>query len=525
VLDESAMREVIRGNLGVLDDLLRQVEHASTRRPRYAAALAQAAAEYAWFNHTGWFTSPDLERIIRKLGRDALPRTRVGRRATRTIHVVTQMYQTGGSTQALASWTDELSDRAHEIVVTRQRTASIPEKVTQRLSERVRLTRLDTRPGSLLSRAARLRDLARSADLVLVHAHPYDVVPALAFADRAGLPPVVYVDHADHVFWLGVTAVDHVMHMRHSGQRLALQRRGLPVERSLVLNRPLVVRGRTIAREAAKAEWGICGDEVLVVTAADASKFHCVDGPSLADLVEPAIHASPEMRWRIAGPSPDEEPWAGIARRTSGRAQAVGRLDQMHVLHQAADIYLDSYPFASLTSLLESGAYENPVVTFRGHPDTCAVYGADSPGVDEHMFRPSTAEELQRVLCALASDQALREQRGTATARAVTDGHTGDGWRRSIETMYALPAGMDSEGSSPVNEIGALDLLTASVQANNPFSRGVEYAVAAHLGTMPLRERVRAWRRARSEGEAAMKALAPEWATAAVKSRVLRRAD
>ena len=99
-------------------------------------------------------------------------------------------------------------------------------KIASRLGDRVGLTMLDTAPGSLLYRAARLRALASTSDLVVSHCHPFDVVPALAFADRRGLPPVVYIDNTDHVFWVGVRAYDRVVHLRRSGQDLALHRRG-----------------------------------------------------------------------------------------------------------------------------------------------------------------------------------------------------------------------------------------------------------------------------------------------------------
>lgn len=519
--DETDLRRLLDANDVDFERLLARTEAASTRQPAAAAALAQATAEFAWFHHTGRFASPPLEDLVRRLGGRLAPLGPA--RGGRTIHVATQMYQTGGSTQAVASWTDEASHRAHEIVLTAQRGTPVPTKIRDRLgdgrNDRVRLTRLDTRPGGLLQRAAHLRRIVASADLVFLHTHPHDVVPGLAFARREGLPTIVYVDHADHVFWLGITAADHVMHMRDSGQALALTRRGLSPGRSLVHNRPLAVRQRTMTREAAKALWSISPDEVLVVTAADGSKFEATKGPSLADLVEPALRQRPELRWRIAGASPDVEPWASLARRTGGRAQALGPLPDMSTLHQAADVYLDSFPFASLTSMLESGAYQNPLVTYRGHDPSCAVYGSDSPGVDDHMLRPAAPDELVAALLDLVDDPDARRRRGLATAEAVVASHTGPGWQRATEALYDLAPASSTLVHDVPRMTAPVDLLAASVQARNPFVRSAEETVLGQLGVLPPRDRLGGWLRARRSSDLPLTRLAPDWAVAAVRSR------
>ena len=500
-------------NRATFDTLVRRATGAAARNPALAAALAQAAAEFAWFNHTGWYASASLERLLGALG-SSLPPARSRAGTGSTLHVATQVYETGGSTQSIVAWTDELADRSHHLAATRQATVPLPRKVTDRLGDRVTLSRLDTRPGSLLARAARLRRLAAGSDLVLVSSHPYDVVPALAFADRRGLPPVVLVDQADHVFWVGATSVDHVMHLRTSGQQLALTRRGLPPERSLVRNRPLAFRSRTTERSAAKAEWGVSADAVLLLSAAEATKFVPLDGPHLADLVEPALRDRPDLVWLVAGPAPDDEPWAELARRTQGRVRALGRVSDMSVLHQAADLFLDSFPFASLTSLLESAALGNPVVTYRGHPETCGVFGADSPGVDELMFRPADPGELVRVLLSLVDDADLRARAGGAGAAAVVAGHGGGQWREGAESLYALPSVADSSGRPPVHGTGLVDEMTRGVMAATAHRRDRDEVVASHLGTLPPTTRWAQWRRL---PEARPRFLVPEWAPALVR--------
>src|SRR6476660_7431585 len=94
--------------IGANDRHFRALAEQASRvaRPASAAALVQAAAEFAWFNHTGWYASLQLEATVRRLAQDlpVVARRRPGRPAT--LHVLTQAYQTGGSTQAVACWTE-----------------------------------------------------------------------------------------------------------------------------------------------------------------------------------------------------------------------------------------------------------------------------------------------------------------------------------------------------------------------------------------------------------------------------------
>ncbi len=304
--------------------------HLADGRLEAAAAWAQIAGHFAWMNHTGRFASPELEELLGQLGArlpqpaDAPPRRAAGRRRE-VLHVVTQCYGTGGSTQAIACWVEQDQASHHRVCITRQRGAPPPEKIVAPLDAPSDLIRLDTERGGLMGRAARLRELAAGADLVVLHLHPYDGVPVIAFAGAEGLPPVIYVDHCDHVFWLGTSISSVVMHMRDSGRRLAAARRGLDPARSAVVARPLQPRGRTVERDEAKRRLGIDPEQVLLVTAADGSKYRPVGPPGFLDLVTPVLQRHEHVLLHAAGPVPDAA-WQAAAQQTNGRIRALGPL-------------------------------------------------------------------------------------------------------------------------------------------------------------------------------------------------------
>lgn len=522
MIDAAAATSRLESNY---EEYLRLVETARRhlRRGRLddAAAWAQIAGHYAWMNHTGLFASPALEELLGELGArlPAPPSPRPRARADREVlHVVTQCYQTGGSTQAIACWMEQDGDRHHRVCVTRQRGAPPPDKIVSRLDAPSDLIRLDTRRGGLMARAARLRALARQSDLVLLHLHPYDVVPVIAFAGAADLPPVIYVDHCDHVFWVGTSIATVVMHMRDSGRDLAGARRGIDAARSLVVPRPLRPTGRTVDRREAKRQLGIDPDRVLIVTAADGSKYRPVGSPGFLDIVVPVLEEHQNALLHAAGPSPDAD-WSAASDKTGGRLRALGTLPDVRLLQEAADVYIDSYPFSSLTSLLEAGSLSVPAVTYRGHPADCGVLGADTRGVDEHMVRAADPAEFKRELGRLIADPDLRCHLGEQTAGAIRATHTGRGWLTAVEDLYraaaAAPPAAVGGGSRerPVTrDQGRLDQLIDLVQAQTGFAQGVSDVTRDHLAFLPIGERLAWWSRLTVAGNRPPhRNVVPEW--------------
>src|SRR5947207_1658734 len=135
---------------------------------------------------------------------------------------------------------EQENGRHHRVCITRQGPSRVPAKILSQLDASSDLIRLDTKPGGQLGRAAALRVAAADADVVLLHAHPYDVIPVIAFAGAdCNAPPIIYVNHGDHVFWLGGSIASVVMNMRESGRLLSNTRRGIDPARSLVAVRPL----------------------------------------------------------------------------------------------------------------------------------------------------------------------------------------------------------------------------------------------------------------------------------------------
>ena len=217
--------------------------------------------------------SSELEEVAddyrQKDGRGEIASRSVSDRLERVLHIVTAAKEVGGDSRFVWKWIDQDPQRSHPVALTEQLYFEIPAQLTRAVaSSGGQVHVLDRGGADPVQRARVLRNLARDVDVVFLHVYPEDVVPVLAFSDKAGLPRVVFVAHADHQLWVGVSVCDLFVHLRETGLLLSAERRGIPPSRMALLPIPLEPTIRTIDRADAKKQLGLREDTVLLLSAA-----------------------------------------------------------------------------------------------------------------------------------------------------------------------------------------------------------------------------------------------------------------
>ena len=444
VRPETVLR--LQQNATQLDRLVLAAETAQADgRPEGAAVLAQLAAHHAWQNPTGALFDARLEALLVTVGRTAVShatgvtdpatadRTEGDRR--HVLHVLTEAYETGGHSRLAWRWIGRDDARA-SVALTQARTGpplSLERAVTAAGGRMHDLAALDP---TLTGRAAHLRALAADADVVVLHLHPFDVVPVMALA---GLPvPVVYVDHADHCFWVGRAVTDVVCDHRRAGQRVTAEKRLVAARHQALLPLPVDVPavrsedGRADARRELEAADG----DAVAVTVAHEGKTRPLHGPGLADVLEVLAGAHPRFRAVVVGARPNGPAWSAVAERTGGRVRAVGVVADPSALLAAADIYLDSTPVGSLTALLEAVAAGLPPVSLFRFPGLTDVFGSNAPGLGSaHAVEP-TVEGFLATMAGLIDDDVRRREQAAAAREQLQAHHSGAAWTEALSALY-----------------------------------------------------------------------------------------
>lgn len=466
-----------------------------------ASVFAACAAFHATARHCGIWASPELERCLQQIGLRLSPSEPLVHQRPSDVkhvcHIATAVYPVGGLTRMLARWMREDKGRCHSLALTRQSTKEVPDFLVQSVSTSGgHIHLIDSVTGGLLDRAKKLRSIVQHADLVVLHIHPDDVVPIIGLATSVR-PPVVYLDHADHSFWLGITVSDVIANMREPGRRLSIERRGADPARVALLPTILEPRQRQISREAAKRRLGLPADCILLTSVARARKYRSSSPTNYADLHVPTLLEHTNSILLVVGPGGQLD-WSGAIERTNGRVIVLPEHEDPSLFFQAADIYVDSFPFVSITSVLEAGSYGTTAVSLFPFSDDCAVLGCDMPGLDAHLVRCRTLDEYRGALSQLIVDPAMRARLGEALAQSILDKHTGENWLERLNIVYKLALkSLPAEPTSCLDNdmrIDEPDVYIQPIHGGDPNAEiDLDRMLQFELGVLPTVVRIGEW--------------------------------
>ncbi len=424
------------------DRLVEYAEKAQLRGNLDLAALyAQNAALHATRFHPGIFASTRLERLCAELSATLAAPAKPSSRAAdpgALLDVLTAAYAVGGHSRLAWRWIDYDAARTHSLAVTGQDHRALPTALVEAVRRaHGEIHDLTTVTGGLMARAARLREVAADVDQVVLHVSPYDVLPAIAFASWPDRPPIIYVNHLDLLFWVGVSIADVVVSIDARGARHAIERRGVQPQRSLVLPIPVTVPAGSPSRESARAALRIPPDAVLLLSIGGPHKYAAEgDEPHLLDVVGPVLVGAPSAHLLVAGPEPHGK-WLVAARETGGRVRALGSQLAIDQLYAAADIYLDSYPASGGTTVLEAALYGLPMLRLVAHKRLASgMFEQDDVALSEALCVAEDVGAYERELVALLADAQLRRDTGDRAREAISRTHVGDGWRRQLDAVY-----------------------------------------------------------------------------------------
>ncbi len=454
-----------------------------------AAALAVMAGLLTTQAHPGVHASPRLEEALYEISRAYVTAATPGSPPPgspppgrdRVLIVVTETYPIGAHTRMLWRWVARDPARIYSVATTCQR-GMLPAGAHAAISASGgRVVDLPVTEG-VIRRASALRALAADADLIVILDHPHDPIATLAFAAMDERPPIVMMNHGDHLFWIGRRIVDALMCSREAGALIAA-RRGIPTSRILRTTVPvsgpddhgraasdaITQEARAAARARVLAERGWPPDTTLIVTVGSDYKYAGAPGLELLDLVEPVLAEHPDACLLGAGPE-DTGRWRESRACTGGRIVALGPLGEgVGLLHDAADIYLESRPFGGPGAAMEAAAHGLPVLGCATTPLERQLFVTDEA---YGMVCADGVERFREVLGQLIASSDRRADYG-ARARARVAA-TDDEWPASLERSYALARELGPVTLSELGPIPEPDELDVLIDFSNPPGRRLE---------------------------------------------------
>ena len=402
-----------------------------------ASAWASIAGQCAWHSHAGFYVHRQSEEILLQIGRsldhkaikyeeESVDNTN----NLRILHVFSVATPIGGHTRLVERWiTNRLNNsECHSVLLLDQGFIRVPEwlKIAANKSGGSFISLPDD--VNIIERALMLREISyESADVIVLHISPNDPIPLIAFAVDGG-PPVVILNHADHVFWYGSFIADLVADIRPVGQQLSLQRRG--VDNSLLLPIPLLQK-KLLNKSLCRNELHLPDDKIILLSIANSYKFNPYNDLDFPKVVSTFIKSNPNTILIVIGPLPNEINWQNAIEATNGRILVSGIVENIDIYYGAADIYLESFPFGSLTSSLDAVLHGLPVIQ-APTPVLPLLHMDQYNGMQGNA--PDIVSYYNYILQCVDNNE-FRHQLGKTQKQSIEEMHTGDGWQKYVDTI------------------------------------------------------------------------------------------
>lgn len=417
----------------------------SANDPLASMKHIQIAADYAWRNHHGDFVSIPLENCLEQLaarlsghhlhrgGRRSAPSNRRGR----VLHIATQVFSIGGHTRLIRRWADFDSENIHDLVLTRQLRARIPDGLKDALENQGgQVFDLQSQISNLLDRVIALSKLILSYEKAILHIHPSDVTAILGVLCCSEPTQIGFMNHADHVFWIGAKSASNFIHFRESSIRHSEFRRGLARETASYLPLPIQVKKPHLSRSRARAELGLGQNDVIAVSIASEEKYVPIMGVDFLSIHKNLVLSSPKLKLFVIGPKPAGR-WAKVQSSTDEAIIALGRRTDVEVFLCAADIYIDSFPFSSVTSYLEAAAHGVPVLSYDPWNAKGGVVHSDDPVIPLGKGKYRNLEEYKEMFLQFAQNEKIRKSEGAEAKHRLNLIHGEENWVGQLQKTYA----------------------------------------------------------------------------------------
>ncbi len=406
----------------------------------------QKLAQYASAQHPGRYADGEIENIAFEIGKNLDHILESNQRDTshfdpprfektskpHILHIATRIYKVGGHSRIIGHWIHNDSASRHSLLLIDQKREAVPVWIQENVSKSGGNFIVLPSEASLLMKAKWLREIAQSnVEAVILHHHPYDVVPIVAFAESASIPPVGILNHADHVFWLGSSVADTMIHFRESGKNLAENRRFGKHHNLLPL--PLASEKTEMNRIKARRELKIPYEQISLLSIGTPYKYIPTETHNFFETGIKILNQNPEAHLYLIGVK-EEQAKKHIQGALPDRFHCLGILEDTLLYCHATDLYLEGFPFTSTTALLEPASLGVPVML--SYAPTSNLLVTDDLALKDFTYAANEEVYLKKV-SSLIRNKAERLRLGEQLRESVHSVHVGGIWHDHLQSTYA----------------------------------------------------------------------------------------
>ncbi len=407
---------------------------------------------------------PELEKQLVKIGGHLKVQVPVTSYAVnvprRVMHVLTLVNADGGHSVMLKRWIKlDPYPNTHSVVLLAQ-SAPVPESLIDAVDDKNGQIIKMNPQERMLDRAMRLREIVHTqADVVVLHTHPWEVIATAALAVTSA-PPVLLVNHAAHIYWVGASVSDLILNCRWSSYEdyWTAKYRGidrimhLPIPISEPYEHDLSLDGEQASRETIHNNLKIPHSAIVMLTVGIGSKYTPLPDIDFLQAITEVLTSRKNAYLIAVGPNFDSR-WISFRDRIGERVILIDKQPEtsMPAFFESADIYLEGFPFGSTTALLEAGVRNVPCVLA---PKVCAAPFTSDGIALEVIDKPEDIPGYLKRILELLDDEQKRVQCGLMLGASIRAHHCGNSWAKYFaEVQKNIPPKHEIVIPEPIDNV------------------------------------------------------------------------
>lgn len=406
-------------------------------------SLAEDAANYATYFPTGYYASSEIEEVFLEAAKQ-LPKVECTPEKKTILHVLTQAYTTGGHSRVVERWINSSpADEKHSVILLNQADVEwflwLKKAANNHNGEFVVLE-----PADILTRAYKLRQLASQYEKIILHTHMEDGTAIIAFGLPSFTNPVILFNHADHLFWLGVSIADVVADIRHNnisaiyrGASVRARFLGIPPEAVSDNLLSMKKNSKTSIREMLN----IPQDAFMIVSTASAHKYSRFGRLHISRLLSSINRKHQNVYTYLIGPSmQDDDEWKRVYDQSEQRVIPLGNISDKVLYYKyllSADLYIGSFPTGSFTAMMDGVQMGLPCIQLALIKQEDSTSALDTKEKESLCWCYSEHEFIYRVGEAI-NDQVFYQRLLNDSQRWLKEYADTQGWSERKNHIYEL---------------------------------------------------------------------------------------
>ncbi len=280
---------------------------------------------------------------------------------TKILHVMSEAYLHGGHTEIVERWILSSCkwsyDQVHSVIITNQKNnINIPLSLHKAVSRSKGKVLQINKHLTIEDKAVFLKKTSLDFSHIILHHHPNDPVPLMAFSDPKFIIPIILFNHCGHKFWLGRSVVDFCIDIEKGQNLISTKKRG--ITNSSIVNMPYKeshyqnVDIKYLRKEMEIPE----GKKIIISMASDYKYEGIVDGQNFIDIIENILGLNSDFIFIGICIDNKKSQWQALKYKFKNRLILPGSMAKENIIKylKASDLYIDSFPISSYLSLSDA---------------------------------------------------------------------------------------------------------------------------------------------------------------------------